>query len=148
MPAVVIPFAGLEGKTRLHTTARTRRELSLGMLGDVLAAATAVADTVVVTADQEGAALARSLGAKVVDDTGGGQGAAVSAALERLDPGVILIVNADLPCATPADLRALLAAAPALVAARDGTTNALALLTAAAFAPLYGLGSADRFRAP
>jgi 2-phospho-L-lactate guanylyltransferase (CobY/MobA/RfbA family) len=59
----------------------------------------------------------------------------------------VLIVNADVPCATPADLHGLLAAAPALAAAPDGTTNALALREPAAFVPLYGRGSADRFRA-
>ena len=38
------------------------------------------------------------------------------------------------------------AAAPAIVAAADGTTNALALRDAADFEPLYGPGSAARFR--
>src|SRR5215213_3689600 len=56
-----------------------------------------------------------------------------------------LVVNADLPRATEGDLRALAAAAPALVAAPDGTTNALALLDLAAFRPLFGAGSASRF---
>jgi 2-phospho-L-lactate/phosphoenolpyruvate guanylyltransferase len=147
MPTVVIPFAGVEGKTRLHATAETRRELSLAMLGDVLAAAAAVGDAYVVTADEDAAALARELRVGAVDDPGGGQGAAVAAALARLGPQPVLIVNADLPCATPADLRALAVAAPALVEAGDGTTNALALTTPRAFAPLYGPGSAERFRA-
>jgi 2-phospho-L-lactate guanylyltransferase (CobY/MobA/RfbA family) len=51
----------------------------------------------------------------------------------------------------PADLRVLLAATPAggiaLVEALDGTTNALSLSAAEAFAPLYGRDSATRFRA-
>jgi len=38
MVTVVIPFAGTEGKTRLHTSRRARREVSLAMLGDVLSA--------------------------------------------------------------------------------------------------------------
>jgi 2-phospho-L-lactate guanylyltransferase (CobY/MobA/RfbA family) len=50
----------------------------------------------------------------------------------------------------PHDLRSLLAATPAgslaLVEALDGTTNALSLPAPEAFAPLYGPGSADRFR--
>ena len=33
MPTVVIPFAGVEGKTRLHASRRARRALSLAMLG-------------------------------------------------------------------------------------------------------------------
>ena len=153
MPTVVIPFAGVEGKTRLHASERARRELSLAMLGDVLAAATAVGSARVVTVDLEGAAIARGLGADVVADPGGGQGpaVAVAVALVGLDPGPILVVNADLPCVVPADLRALLAATPAggiaIVEALDGTTNALGLSAPEAFAPLYGPGSASRFRA-
>ena len=147
MPAVVIPFAGVEGKTRLHTTAETRRALSLAMLGDVLAAALAVGETYVVTADEEASALAHELGATAVADPGGGQGPAVASALAGMDGGPVAVVNADVPCATPDDLRELLGGAPALVEARDGTTNALALAAPEAFAPLYGPGSADRFRA-
>jgi 2-phospho-L-lactate/phosphoenolpyruvate guanylyltransferase len=146
---VVIPFAGVEGKTRLHASRRLRRELSLAMLGDVLAAAFAVGTARVVTSDSEGAALAREAGAGVLDDPGAGQGPAVQAALEGLG-GATLIVNADVPCVVPDDLRALLAATPAggvaLVEALDGTTNALSIPSPEIFAPLYGLGSAARFR--
>jgi 2-phospho-L-lactate guanylyltransferase (CobY/MobA/RfbA family) len=46
---------------------------------------------------------------------------------------------------TASELEALSAAAPALVAAADGTTNALALRDARDFEPLYGKGSAVRF---
>jgi 2-phospho-L-lactate/phosphoenolpyruvate guanylyltransferase len=151
MATVVIPFAGIEGKTRLHASRRTRRELSLAMLGDVLAAALAVGTARVVTADAEGAELAREVDATVVEDPGGGQGPAVAAALAGLEPGAILIVNADVPCVVPNDLRALLAATPAggiaLVEALDGTTNALSISVAGVFAPLYGRDSAVRFQA-
>ncbi|MDX6472759.1 MAG: 2-phospho-L-lactate/phosphoenolpyruvate guanylyltransferase [Gaiellaceae bacterium] len=151
MPTVVIPFAGIEGKTRLHTSRRARRALSLAMLGDVLAAAVAVGSARVVTADAEGEAVAREQGAATVADPGGGQGPAVAAALAGLEPGAILVVNADLPCVVPADLRALLAATPAggiaFVEALDGTTNALSLSAPEVFAPLYGRDSASRFRA-
>jgi 2-phospho-L-lactate guanylyltransferase len=151
MRTVVVPFAGAAGKTRLAAARRTRQEVSLAMLGDVLAAALAVGATFVVTGDDAGAALAREIGAKVVDDPGGGQGAAVAAALTRAGPGPALVVNADLPCVTADDLEALADAIPArglaLVAAHDGTTNALGLSTPALFAPVYGPGSADRFRA-
>lgn len=151
MPTVVIPFAGVEGKTRLHASRRARRELSLAMLGDVLAAALALGAARVATADADGAALAREAGAEVTGDPGGGQGAAVAAALADLDPGAILVVNADVPCVVPDDLRALLAATPAgglaLVEALDGTTNALSISAPQAFAPLYGPDSAARFRA-
>jgi 2-phospho-L-lactate guanylyltransferase (CobY/MobA/RfbA family) len=63
----------------------------------------------------------------------------------------VLVVNADLPCAVVDDLEALAAAIPAdalaLAQARDGTTNALGLSSAAMFSPVYGPGSAARFRA-
>ena len=150
MTTVVIPFAGVEGKTRLHASRRLRRELSLAMLGDVLAAASSAGTVRVVTSDSEGAALASETGAGVLDDPGGGQGPAVQAALEGLGAGAILIVNADLPCVVPDDLRALLAATPAggvaLVEALDGTTNALSIPAPDVFLPLYGRDSAARFR--
>jgi 2-phospho-L-lactate guanylyltransferase len=151
MPTIVIPFAGEEGNTRLHASKRARRGLSLAMLGDVLAAAAAVGVARVVTADGEAASIARELGAEIVADPGGGQGPAVAAALADLEPGPILVVNADVPCVVPDDLRGLLAATPAggiaLVEALDGTTNALSLPAAEAFAPLYGPDSAARFHA-
>ena len=135
----------------MHASRRLRRELSLAMLGDVLAAALVVGTPRVVTSDSEGAALAREGGAGVLDDPGAGQGFAVQAALEGLGPDVILIVNADVPCVVPDDLRALLAATPAggsaLVEALDGTTNALSISAPELFAPLYGPDSAARFRA-
>jgi 2-phospho-L-lactate guanylyltransferase len=121
------------------------------MLGDVLSAALAIGAVRVVTADSDGAALAQDVGAELVGDPGGGQGAAVEAVLADVEPGAILIVNADVPCVRPADLRALVAATPAggiaLVEALDGTTNALSIPAADVFAPLYGPDSAARFRA-
>jgi 2-phospho-L-lactate/phosphoenolpyruvate guanylyltransferase len=151
MVTVVIPFAGEEGKTRLHASSRIRSALGHAMFRDVLAACLQIGRTLVVTPDEEAAAAARDAGAEAVADPRGGQGAAVQAALEGLEVGGILVVNADVPCVVPHDLRSLLAATPAgclaLVEAVDGTTNALSLPSATAFAPLYGPGSADRFRA-
>ena len=151
MTAVVIPFAGIEGKTRLHASSRIRRDISLAMLGDVLAAAVAVGEPHIVTADAAGAGVGREVGAAIVYDPGHGQGAAVQAALHELAPAPTLVVNADVPCVLPDDLRTLLEAAPAesiaLVEALDGTTNALRLPVPDAFAPLYGPDSAVRFRA-
>jgi len=151
MPTVVIPFAGAEGKTRLHSSTRIRRALAHAMFCDVLAASVPVGRTRVVTPDEAAAEAAREAEAEVVADPGGGQGGAVQAGLEGVEPDGILVVNADVPCAVPHDLRSLLAATPAgclaLVEALDGTTNALSLPSAAVFAPLYGPGSSDRFRA-
>ena len=149
MTTLVIPFAGIDGKTRLHASSRVRRELSLAMLADVLAAARSVGDIRLVTQDDAGAELGGEVGAELVADPGGGQGAAVQAALAGLDSGSIVIANADVPCVLPDDFRALLAATPAggvaLVEAIDGTTNALSIPAPEIFAPLYGADSARRF---
>lgn len=150
MPTIVIPFAGPEGKTRLHESRRVRRALGQAMFCDVLSACVSIGRTRVVTPDEDAAAAAVEAGAEAVADPGGGQGLAVQAGLEGLDAGAILVVNADVPCVVPHDLRSLLAATPAgslaLVEALDGTTNALSLPAPVAFAPLYGHSSADRFR--
>ncbi len=150
MPTVVIPFAGAEGKTRLHASPAVRVALAHAMFQDVLAACVSVGRTRVVTPDPEAADAAIAAGAEAVSDPGGGQGAAVQAGLSGVEAGGILVVNADLPCVVPHDLRSLLAATPAgglaLVEAEDGTTNALSLPAAEAFAPLYGAASAERFR--
>ena len=61
--------------------------------------------------------------------------------------GHAVVLNADLPCATPRAIERLAAAGLALVEAADGTTNALSLPDPCVFAPLYGPGSAERFRA-
>jgi 2-phospho-L-lactate/phosphoenolpyruvate guanylyltransferase len=144
---VVIPFRE-EGKSRLPE--ELRREVALAMLGDVVETATSVGDVRVVTADAAGRLVAGELGATVVDDPGEGQGPAVAAALEGAD-GICLVVNADLPRVRASDLAAL-AVPPrlgrvALVASADERTNALGLPYPEVFAPLYGPGSAGRFRA-
>jgi 2-phospho-L-lactate guanylyltransferase len=147
---IVIPFAGAEGKTRLHDSSRVRQALAHAMFCDVLAVCSTVGRTRVVTPDERAVEAAREAGAETVGDPGGGQGAAVRAGLEGLEPGGILVVNADLPCVEPHDLRSLLAATPAggiaLVEALDGTTNAIGLCAPDVFEPLYGPGSATRFR--
>ncbi|TMK77723.1 MAG: hypothetical protein E6G45_09000 [Actinobacteria bacterium] len=127
MPTIVVPFRS--GKTRID--ANGREAIALAMLEDVLAAC-------------------RLIGETVVADGEGGQGAAVQEVLAPLQ-GIVAIVNADLPCVTADDLQALIAALPeegiAIAPATDGTTNALALTDPALFAPLYGPGSAEEFRA-
>jgi 2-phospho-L-lactate guanylyltransferase (CobY/MobA/RfbA family) len=115
----VVPFR-VDGKTRLGDP-----EIALAMFMDVRAACEQVGDV-------------------VVCDAPGGQGPALAATLAGLE-GPVTIVNADLPCVRPYELTELSEAAPALVAAPDGTTNALALTDARDFRPLYGPGSAQRF---
>jgi 2-phospho-L-lactate/phosphoenolpyruvate guanylyltransferase len=150
MAQIVVPFRGVSGKQRLETSDQVRSTLALAMLGDVLTACVATGRTLLVTGDADARALAVELGAEIVDDPGGGQGRAVVAALERVENGAVVVLNADIPCVVPHDIRALAGAAElgavGLVEAEDGTTNALALPRASLFAPLYGARSADRFR--
>ena len=127
MPTTVIPFRGEDAKQRLPEDLRA--ELARAMLADVVAAA-------------------EEIGEAIVAD-GAGQGAAVEAALQHARELPVLVVNSDVPAATPRDLLTLLGSVPpdgiAVVAAGDGTTNALALATPALFEPVYGPGSAARF---
>jgi 2-phospho-L-lactate guanylyltransferase len=149
-PEIVVPFRGERGKQRLDAPDHVRAEIALAMLGDVVTAAVATGRTLVATNDDAARSLVAELGAEAADDPGEGQGAAVAAALERAEDGVVLIVNADLPCVVPHDLRVLAGAAElgaiGYVEAADGTTNALALPKPSQFAPLYGAASAARFR--
>jgi 2-phospho-L-lactate guanylyltransferase (CobY/MobA/RfbA family) len=115
----VVPFRP-GGKTRLGDP-----EIALAMFMDVRAACEQVGDV-------------------RICDAPGGQAAAVAAELATIE-GPVAIVNADCPCVSSHELEELLAEAPALVAARDGTTNALALEDSRDFRPLYGPGSAARF---
>lgn len=139
MPTIVIPYRG-DAKRRLPSAIRAAA--AVAMLGDVVEAALEVGRVFVVTDDRA----VVPAGADVVDDPGIGLGSAVAAGLLRVEDHA-LVVNADLPCATPDSLRRLAAAGLALVEAADGTTNALSLPDPCVFAPLYGPGSADRFRA-
>ena len=119
MPTFVVPFKP-DGKTRLGDP-----ELALAMFLDVRSAC-------------------EQVGEVLICDAPGGQAAAVAALLAKLE-GPVAVVNSDVPCVTPFELQELIDSSPALVAARDGTTNALALADAADFRPLYGPGSAERF---
>jgi 2-phospho-L-lactate/phosphoenolpyruvate guanylyltransferase len=150
MTTIVVPFRGADGKQRIVAPQAVRTQLALAMLGDVVTACVATAPTIVVTGDADGRAVAEEAGAEVVADPGDGQGAAVAAVLASLPEAPVVVVNADVPCVVPHDLRTFAAAAElgavGLVEADDGTTNALALPRPSAFAPLYGPGSARRFR--
>ena len=121
MPTFVVPYRQ-DGKSRLGDP-----EIARAMLEDVRAACAPLGDV-------------------LVCDAPGGQGQALAAFLEDLS-GPVVIVNADVPCVGTEELEALAAAAPALVTAADGTTNALSLADARDFVPLYGAGSAGRYAA-
>ena len=122
MATFVIPFRS-DGKTRLADP-----RLAAAMVSDVIAAVHAVGTEALLV------------------DGPGGQGIALARSL-AVRRGPVTILNSDLPCITSGEIEELTDAAPAIVPAADGTTNAIALRDAADFAPLYGPGSAARFEA-
>lgn len=121
MTHFLIPYRFRGGKSRLGDS-----ELALAMLRDVTDAINALGHEALIV------------------DGPGGQGEDVLRGLATLR-GPVTIVNGDVPCVTSDELDELTKHAPAIVAARDGTTNALAILDPSDFAPLYGAGSAARF---
>ena len=120
MTHFLIPYR-YDGKTRLGDS-----DLALAMLRDVTDAINALGNEALLVSGP------------------GGQGEDVLKALATLR-GPVTIVNGDVPCVTSDEVKELTKRAPAIVAARDGTTNALSILDPSAFAPLYGPGSAARF---
>jgi 2-phospho-L-lactate guanylyltransferase len=144
----IVPFKGLDGaKTRLAAVlaADERARLALEMLERVLVAcegASSIGRTLLVTP----APGARRNGIDVLVDEGIGHAAAVALALAdpRAQEGAV-VVMADCPLADPECLDALVEAARplALVPARDGGVNALALRAPAAFRPVFGVPAAD-----
>jgi 2-phospho-L-lactate guanylyltransferase (CobY/MobA/RfbA family) len=139
VPTIVVPYRG-DAKRRLPTAIRAAA--AVAMLGDVVEACLVVGRTRVVTSD----ASVVPHGAEAVIDSVGCQGGAVREGMKGVR-GSVLVVNADLPQATPAALERLAGAGLALVPGADGTTNALSLPDPTFFAPLYGQGSAARFLA-
>lgn len=139
----IVPFKGQNGaKTRLSSVFSTeeRARLALEMLGRVLAAcreAESIAGTLLVTPDPS----AVPGGLDILVDAGSGHADAISLALgdPRARDGAI-VVMADCPLVEAASLDALVRAARplALVRARDGGVNALALRDPAIFEPGFG----------
>jgi len=144
----IVPFRGPEGaKTRLAAVLppEERTRLALEMLERVLVAcegASSIRRTLLVTPDPS----ARRSGVDVLVDEGTGHAAAVALALadSRAQDGAV-VVMADCPLVEAESLDALVAAARplALVPARDGGVNALALRDPAAFRPLFGVPATD-----
>ena len=150
MATVVVPFRS-GGKSRLP--AELRVEVALAMLGDVLEAAVGARRPRAARhrRRRRGARSRPALGVEVVADPGGGQGAAVQAALAGVD-GVCLVVNADVPrvrAVRPRGARAPPAcgAVAIVAAARRHDERARPARSPRSFEPLYGPGSAARFRA-
>ena len=130
-----------------------RRALQAAMLSDVLSAATAFSDRVViVTSDEMVGALARAHGALVAPDSDppAGINAAVSRGVAAVGTHGVLVVMGDLPCATVEDLRQVSVANPGgrgvvCAISRDGTgTNAMLLHPPTVIATAFGVDSLAR----
>jgi 2-phospho-L-lactate guanylyltransferase len=159
----VIPVKRLDralGRLAAVLSPRERRTLQEAMLRDLLGACRgcdALAETLVVTADPDAAALAADLGARVLPDhtPPRGMNAAVAIGLADAVRGrrLALVLTADLPLATAEDLTRVVAAAPGgrgivLVPSRDGTgTNALLMVPADAMPTELGPDSRGHHRA-
>jgi 2-phospho-L-lactate/phosphoenolpyruvate guanylyltransferase len=147
----LVPVKALpRGKSRLAGVLDddARADLVLSMLRRVVGACLEAGLPVcVVSPDAEVHATARSLGAEALDDGGLDLDGSVALALARhAEATGVVVLAADLPHVTADDVRELIAhASPlALVAAADGTTNAIAACPPSAFRPSYGPGSAAR----
>ncbi len=153
----VKPFAMAKQRLAEVFDAHERAALAACMLRDVLAALAAVpalAGRLVVTADEDAAALARSLGADVLaepEPAGLNEAVRAAAAWVQAQGGhAMLVVPGDAPGVTPAEIMRLAEAhaggAPAaIVPAHDeGGTNALLLALPAPLAPAFGEGSFGR----
>ena len=142
MIAALVPVKRLaQAKSRLRPVLSdaARREFVLAMLEDVLRLALdqpAIATTAVVSPDEDVLAFARRLGAQPIHEPPSVRGlnAALAFAAEVLaqhGAGGLLVLPADVPLATPADIKAILAAwrevPVVLCASRSGGTGALAL---------------------
>lgn len=139
-------------------SAEQRIALARAMLQDVLTSLSStpeLAGILVVTGDVTAARLATQSGARVVDDVmEAGINAAVQHAMRapELASSGVLIVPADIPFVTPADLRMVLAAlddAPVVLAPAlsDGGTNALAMRACGLIAPSFGHDSFTQHQA-
>ena len=147
----VVPLKALDiAKSRLGVVldADARHDLALSMLARaVTACRDAGLDVCVVSPDETVHEAAVALGVRFLDDGGADLTGAVELALRaHHNAAVIVVLAADLPFVTTADVCALLDAAQplAIAPAPDGTTNAVAARPPSAFTPSYGAGSAAR----
>jgi 2-phospho-L-lactate/phosphoenolpyruvate guanylyltransferase len=147
----LVPVKALpRGKSRLADVldGDARADLMLCLLARVVGACLEAGLPVcVVSPDDEVHEAARALGADVLDDGGRDLTGSVALALaSHAHATGIVVLAADLPDVTADDVRELVAnALPlAIVAAADGTTNAIAACPPSAFRPSYGPGSAAR----
>ncbi len=116
---MILPFKGGSQKSRLSSVldAEGRHELSLLMLGQVLEAvaeAELIGSCIVVSSDPEALSLAESKGARPAREGGNkGVNSAVLAGVRAAEGPVYVVIPADLPLISGADLKRALAMRPA-----------------------------------
>jgi 2-phospho-L-lactate guanylyltransferase len=147
-------LASAKGRLAQIMEPRVRALLVRAMLFDVLAALSGVmAGTLVVTNDPQAASLARQFQARVeLEEPGGDLNSALAQGLRILgDEGRrnAVIIPADVPAVTPAELQEVLLALerrPVVLtrACRDGGTNLLAMTPPGLIAPCFGPRSLAR----
>lgn len=150
----IVPLKALtHSKQRLagRLSATERRALMATLFVHVLetcATAASIDETMAIVGDDDGVALAEHLSATVLRDLGADLNSAVRYATAQLPPAAAsLVVVADLPRVSPADLDAIVAAGrhtPSVIVAptHDGGTGALLRRPATVIAPAFGAGSA------
>ncbi|MEZ5907910.1 MAG: 5-amino-6-(D-ribitylamino)uracil--L-tyrosine 4-hydroxyphenyl transferase CofH [Hyphomicrobiaceae bacterium] len=156
----VKPLATAKGRLAACLTSGGRQRLVRRMLEDVLAVLAGVpelAATLVVTADADVARLATARGASVLlEPEAQGINVALAAGIARaVEAGAdgVLLLPGDVPLATSAEIRDMIAAAASgasvvIVADEAGSgTNALLLRPAGVLAPAFGPGSFARHTA-
>lgn len=149
----ILPLKALD-RSKQRLAARldaTERRALMGRLftrvAEVCLATPGIDDVRAVVGDGAGGALAASLGIAWTREPRPDLNAAIAHATGLVDSAASLVVVADLPELTVADLRAVVAASgttPGVVVAptRDGGTGALLRRPADAVAPAFGPGSA------
>lgn len=154
----IVPVRGLPaGKTRLAAlfTVDQRNRLVRAMLADVVAtlrASPGVVGVTIVSGDDAAGRVAAELGVAFLRQPQDvlGLNAGLAWAQRALDDReAVLIVPADLPLVTPADVDLLLRGLPdgpavGIAPSRDGGTNGLLLRPPGVIAPHYGPDSARR----
>ena len=141
-------------KQRLTGAFNDRPALAAAMVADVLETLTAIEaidHVIVVTAETDAAAIARSAGARVVDDpVEAGQSAAALLGIAEADAERVLLVPGDCPSLDAEEVRTLLSYTDPVVIVPDrhGTgTNALLLTPPDVMRPSFGEGSFARHSA-
>lgn len=157
MTIAVVPVNELgRAKSRLaqYLTAHQRRGLTLAMLRDVLGTLLAVPEVsrvLVVSRDATVLQAARAVGAEAWREEAGSLNGALTEVAVALAGSQLLVVPADVPRVSPADVQDLVACAPVsagntgpnmvIVPSRDGGTGALLVHPAGAVPFRFGPGS-------